>query len=130
MDKRWYIKIWTERKYLDFWSLNHILAGCMLASIFIFFNISFLTSIIISFLILLAWEFFEFFAGIHETMENKILDVIIGLLGFFITYYLMNNNIFNNLTLFLIIFFPFLILETWGWLAYEKLHQNNEKIKI
>lgn len=122
MKKKWHTKIWLEEKYLDFWSLNHTLSGAVLASISILIGLPFWTSLIMSFLILLAWDIYEIFGGIKEKVGNKILDVITGLIGFFITYYLMHYRICcDNLILFLIIFFSFLILEIWGYISYRKL---------
>jgi hypothetical protein len=121
MGEKWYIKIWAMKKYLDFWSINHTLAGCNLAGLFFFINTRFITSIIAAFLVLLAWEFFEFFHGVHETMQNRASDIIVGMSGFFITHYLMINNVFNNTTFFAIIFLIGLILGIWGFWAYEKI---------
>jgi hypothetical protein len=121
MGEKWYIKIWTGKKYLDLWSINHTLAGCNLAGLFLFVNAHFLASVIATFLILLLWEFFEFFHGIHEVIQNRISDIIVGMCGFFITHYLMLNNAINNTTFFAIIFLVGLILGIWGFWAYEKI---------
>lgn len=114
-------------KYLDLWSVNHTLASCLLAGIFISFNIPLLTSVVISFLILIGWEFFEIFHHVHETIENRISDMAVGMLGFFITYYLMSHNIFNRNGLFSVVFALFFVLEIWGFWAYEKI-KNGVKI--
>jgi len=78
-----------------------------------------------SFLILLGWEFFEFFYGVYETQENKTLDMIMGMFGFFVVYYLMSNNIFNNKILFSILIVLFVILEIWGFSSYEEVKKDS-----
>jgi hypothetical protein len=121
MEQKWYIKIWTNKKYLDFWSINHTLAGCNLAALFLFIDTSFLTSIIITFLVLLVWEFFEFFDGMEEVIQNRMSDIIVGMSGFFITHYLMLSDVLNNTIFFAIIFLAGSILGIWGFWAYEKI---------
>jgi hypothetical protein len=128
MDKKWYIKIWTMRKYLDLWSVNHILAGSILASLFIFFNAPFLAAMAISFFILLGWEFYEITHKLHETIYNRICDMIVGMAGFFITNYLVSNRIIENRTIFVVAFTVFVILELWGFTAFEKI-KNGVKNK-
>jgi hypothetical protein len=109
------------KKYLDFWSINHTLAGSLLAGIFISFNAPLLASVVIAFLMLIGWEFFEIFHHINETIQNRVSDMAVGMLGFFVTHYLMSHNIFNRNGLFSALFVLFLILEIWGFLAYEKI---------
>ena len=120
MNNKWYIKIWTNQKYIDFWSINHTLSGCNLAALFFFINAPFLISIIISLAVLIAWEFFEYFHGIREVFRNRISDIIVGMFGFFFTHYLMLDNVFNNTTFFAIIFLVGLFLGIWGFWAYKK----------
>ena len=107
--------IWKEGKYLDFWNVNHILAGCLLAFVSIFLNISFIISLIISFAIMLFWEIYEYHRVIKETLPNQILDIITGFIGFFIVYYissLINSMIF--IYLFSIILILWFCLTLWG----------------
>ena len=107
--------IWKEGKYLDFWNVNHILAGCLLAFVSIFLNISFIISLIISFAIMLFWEIYEYHRVIKETLPNQILDIITGFIGFFVIYYissLINSMIF--IYLFSIILILWFCLTLWG----------------
>jgi len=124
MNKKWYIKIWTMRKYLDLWSVNHTLAGSILASLFIFFNAPFLASMAISFFILLGWEFFEITHKLHETIYNRIFDMIVGMSGFFLTNTLVNNDVFTNKAIFSVVFTVFVILEIWGFSVFEKIKNS------
>lgn len=121
MAKKWYIKIWKMEKYLDLWSVNHTLAGSLLAGIFLSFGTPLLTSMVISFLMLIGWEFFEIFHHVHETIQNRLSDMIVGMLGFFVAYYLMSNDIVDRNGLFSVLFALFFVLEIWGFWAYEKL---------
>lgn len=53
----WHIKIWDEGKYLDFWSINHVLGGGVLAGISIYTGIHFLMGFIFSLSVLEYWVF-------------------------------------------------------------------------
>ena len=116
-----YCKIWTMKKYIDLWSLNHILAGSILACLFLFFNVHFFPAIAISFFILLGWEFYELTHNVCETIYNRIFDMIVGMAGFLIANYLVYNKIFTNETIFTVVFAVFVVLELWGFSAFEKV---------
>ena len=121
MKHKWYIRIWVNQRYIDFWSINHTLSGCNLAALFFVVNAPFSISIIASLTVLIALEFFEFFHGIKEVFVNRISDIIVGMIGFFATHYLMLGNVFNNTTFFAIIFLAGAFLGIWGFWAYEKI---------
>ena len=120
MREKWYIRIWTSKKYIDFWSTNHTLSGCNLAAIFFFTKTSLLISIIVTLAILIAWEFFEFSHGVKEVIQNRISDVTVGMVGFFVTHYLMLSNVFNNTIFFVVIFLSDSFLGAWGFWAYKR----------
>ena len=124
MEHKWYIKIWTDQRYIDFWSINHTLAGCNLSALFFFVNTPFVISIFASLVVLIAWEFFEYFHGIKEVFVNRISDIVVGMIGFFLTHYLMLGNVLNNTIFFAIIFLAGLILGIWGFWAYEKIKKQ------
>ena len=107
--------IWKEGKYLDFWNVNHILAGCLLAFVSIFLNISFIISLIISFAIMLFWEIYEYHRVIKETLPNQILDIITGFIGFFIVYYIYSLISYTiSIFLFIISLIIWICLTLWG----------------
>lgn len=112
--------IWAEGRYLDLWSLVHVIGGGLLAGIFVFLEISLLYSFIASFLILLFWEIFETLRGIKEFPTNIVSDMVVGTAGFFIVWFLMISNTMNNIALFSILAIIFIILDILGFLAYTK----------
>ena len=59
--------------------------------------------------------------GISEIWQNQIVDVIIGLIGFFIAYY--GSKIigkFSSILLLIISIILIIILNILGWKAYYK----------
>ena len=124
MKQTWYNRIWTTKKYCDLWSTNHTLAGCVLSGVFLLANVSFLTSTIATFLILLSWEFFELICHIKEKVHNRIVDMTVGMLGFFITRQLMLKNISNDSLFLAIIVTAFLVMEILGALSCIRPHKK------
>jgi uncharacterized membrane protein HdeD (DUF308 family) len=117
-NKNWYIKIWNEGKYLDFWSINHILGGLVFARFLIFINFSFWIGFFIALLYMLLWEVYEIAKKVKETNANRILDVLTGVFGFLLGFYLITENILNDKIFITTILTPFIILQFWGYMAY------------
>jgi hypothetical protein len=77
--------IWREGKYLDLWSAVHFLSGASLGLGFYFLrflNIGVTGSIVIVFLLLVAYELWEAMVRIAETPQNRVLDVVVGMVSF------------------------------------------------
>src|SRR6056297_1660349 len=116
----WYISIWNEGKYLDFWSINHIISGFLLGEILYFLKINFWLSLAISITIMIAWEVYEIFKNIHETCWNRLSDLIVGMIGFLTMYHLFLLDNFNHHKIvFILCIIVWLFLELWGYIAYK-----------
>lgn len=74
--------IWREGEYLDLWSVPHFLSGIALglASHLVAFDT--IPTLIIAFLLFVAYEMFEALVKIEETPMNRTLDVVVGMLSF------------------------------------------------
>lgn len=75
--------------YIDYWSMVHFSSGLILGIIFAtYFRRKFSWLIVIS--IIIIYEVFEVLLDgtlfVSETLVDKFWDVIIGMIGFFITY--------------------------------------------
>ena len=51
--------------------------------------------------------------------------MIVGMAGFLIANYLVYNKIFTNETIFTVVFAVFVILELWGFSAFEEVKNNH-----
>ncbi len=63
-------------EYVDWWSIVHVLSGILLGIL----NVSLLKTVVV----LVLWEVVEGLAGVKEPRTNRIADVFIGLLGWFL----------------------------------------------
>jgi hypothetical protein len=75
--------IWKHGKYVDTWSVVHFLSGFLLVAVFYMLEYQFTSALGLSILLLIAWEGFEWLTKIIEPSINVVMDIIIGLLGFF-----------------------------------------------
>lgn len=85
-----------ETALLTWWSVNHFFSGVFFGILFNhkkFKKVGLVKSTIITLFLLILWEFFEFYVTVPlinfgaELIRNRIADVIIGMVGYFIAYY-------------------------------------------
>lgn len=105
---------------MDIWSINHLLGGSLLAGFIYLRGDDLWIGFGISFLAMVAWEIFELVRNIHEFFWNRVLDLVIGVIGFLLTIDLIpglqNEHAILSLVIILLAFFG---LEIWGYLAYR-----------
>ena len=63
-------------EYVDWWSIVHVLSGVLLGLLSV--------SLLMTVVVLVLWEVVEGLAGVREPRTNRIADVLIGLLGWFL----------------------------------------------
>jgi hypothetical protein len=74
--------IWKHGTSLDTWSIVHFLSGFLLAGAFHGIGRDFSEALVLSFLLLLLWELFEWRIRVVEPSVNVVMDIVIGVLGF------------------------------------------------
>lgn len=111
--------IWKHGKYVDTWSVVHLLSGFLLAGVFSRIGYGFSLALMFSIALLLLWEVFEWATKIIEPTVNVLMDIIIGLVGFLIGAY-----VFYALDLSYGYFYGALLitvaLSLWGFLDFKK----------
>lgn len=113
-------RIWKEGRYLDLWNLPHFIIGVLLGFILISYNVSFANSLLIVFFIKLAWEIYEHLHVVKETIPNKILDVLTGVLGFLSIYIFSLQHQLNFIGFVFVVIIE-IILGLWGLYAMKKM---------
>ena len=111
--------IWKHGKYVDTWSIVHLLSGFLLAGAFSILEYQFSLALILSVVLLSLWEVFEWATKIIEPTINVLMDILIGVAGFLIGSYM-----------FYILEKPFwyfygavvltVLLSLWGFIDFKK----------
>ncbi len=114
--------IWREGKYLDLWSVVHFLSGCSLGLGLYFLDFGQAASIVIAFILLVAYEMWEAMVKIEETPQNRVLDVVVGMTSFLPTFLYLSPLLSRAglVIAFAIVLFLNISLATLGWLESRK----------
>ncbi|HEV7424485.1 MAG TPA: hypothetical protein VGO21_04840 [Candidatus Paceibacterota bacterium] len=116
----WHYNIFRSGKYLDLWSVNHTLAGIVIAGPLYYFSVPFMYSLFISLALIVGWEIYEIVFDIYETWQNRSTDIITGLVGFFfVWHFYLFFNVGLKIWIYFLSLFLFLVLEIWGYFAYQ-----------
>lgn len=114
-------KLWKKNKYIDLWTAVHLFWGGFAgAFVYIFMVDFFMTSILLFLLISIMWEVAEHYFNISfESIQNKILDVVLALIAFLaITQYVINQN--NAFLVLWVMGFLFVVLNMVGAIVRKK----------
>lgn len=71
--------IWREGEYLDLWSVPHFLSGLAVGLGLHLSGLDMLAGVLVAFVLLSAYELFEYVADIDEGRANAILDIVVGM---------------------------------------------------
>ena len=111
---------------MDLWTVNHVLAGAILAGIFTLWGLNPWIGLAVAGVLMVAWEVIEIWSGssgLIESKENSFLDVLTGVGGYGAMYLIMINvDSSQSLPIFFGATAIWVILETWGFLSlrYEE----------
>jgi hypothetical protein len=114
--------IWREGKWVDLWSVVHLLSGASMA--FIIYRLPFNTvaSVVIALLSLTAYEMWEMIVQIQETPMNRFMDIVVGMVSFLPVYFLLAPRF--STTLYILVFGFVLtaniVMSVFGWIASQK----------
>ncbi|MDB5187622.1 MAG: hypothetical protein JWO50_142 [Candidatus Kaiserbacteria bacterium] len=123
--------MWREGSWLDLWSVVHFLSGICVAFGLAFFHFGANATVVIALLLLIAYEMFEVIAKIDETVTNRIMDVVVGMISFtpvflFVIPHLTRNQFYE-------FFIPILALDIFlsviGWRESQKASELQKKVR-
>lgn len=110
---------WKEGKYLDLWSVNHVLSGVVLGSLLLSFGVSLNSSLAVAIILFVGWEIAEIFMGIKEHTPNMVADVVCDLAGFAavaLWFAKVGPIAWTTTAIWILIY---IVLNIWGFIAYE-----------
>lgn len=107
------MSIWKEGKYVDTWAVTHFLWGVIFAWWLQLVGLSVGPASVIYLIGAIVWEIVEVKIA-KEHIYNKIIDVIIGLVGFFLFHMVpWSTKAMIALT------FASVVIEIHGYLNYK-----------
>ena len=104
--------MWREGEYLDLWSVPHFLSGMAVALGLAILGLTLPVATAVAFVMLVAWEFFEYFADIEEGRMNSMMDVVVGMFSFAPTFWWAMGTDMNAFVV------AFVMLVAWEFFEY------------
>lgn len=127
----WLNERWKEGRYIDLWSVNHILSGVVLAALLFNFSVGFWPAFIFATILFVGWEVYEVLVGIKEHTSNMVMDVVCDLAGFlYVAFaYFVQGEPFTWMGTALV-FVDFMAMNLWGYLAYQERKRYEESTPV
>jgi uncharacterized membrane protein YuzA (DUF378 family) len=72
---------WAEGRYFDAWMAVHALSGFAGGLSNVFFGLTPTRAYLLALALMILWELGEVWAGIRESLSNRVLDIVVGLAG-------------------------------------------------
>jgi hypothetical protein len=113
---------WEEGKYFDLWMVVHALAGMVLGFATLLFLESRILAYVIGFILLVINEVAEKYFKIHEAPENRVLDIVVGIIFFAIAYEL-SFSLLERTSIWALFVYSLIILgilSLLGWLDKKR----------
>jgi len=123
--------IWREGKWLDLWSVVHLLSGMSFGLALGVLGLGTTASIVIAFLVFVLYETWEAMVRIVETPQNRFMDVVVGMMSFVPTFFFSQGL---PTTFFILVFGPTVtvnvVMATLGWLASRKAEALEQRLRL
>ncbi len=111
-----------EGKIWDLWMIVHALTGAICACVVSAFGLHPMYAYPLVLLVLTGWEIGEMGFGIAEELENWLLDVAVGMLGFWFVYekLLPDMSRIQIIAVGVVILLANSLFAFLGWRGYKK----------
>ncbi len=123
--------IWREGKWLDLWSVVHLLSGISVGLALVPLGLGVEASFIIAFLVFVLYETWEAMVKIRETPQNRSMDVVVGMASFGPTFFFSPGL---PTPLFILVFGSTLTVNiamaTFGWIASRKAEEFEHRLRL
>jgi len=97
----------------------HLLSGFILGLALKLFGVSAAFAFLTAFVLVILWEIFELVKKIYEPVSNILIDVIVGLIGYFLAYYAMPSfGRTGDVSVLAAVVVVWLVLEYIGWRSW------------
>jgi len=123
--------VWREGKWLDLWSVVHVLSGLLVGFFSYFVGIDALLGIVLAIVVFTVYELFEVYVEIEEAPTNRFMDVVIGMVGYIPAFFLIAPLLTEkNLILTFLVLLTFNgALSVAGWRASQKAYILEKRLR-
>lgn len=123
--------IWREGKWIDLWSVVHLLSGASFGFALAVFDLGAIASIIIALLVFVLYEMWEAMVKIIETPQNRFMDVVVGMVSFVPTFFFSQGL---SPAVFIFVFgFTLttnIVMATLGWVESRKADELEQRMRL
>lgn len=123
--------IWREGEWLDLWSVVHFLSGMSVGFGFYFLQFDARASVLLALVSFSAYEMWEALAKIEETPANRFMDIVVGMVSFLPTYFLLAPSLSKTefIPVFGFVFITNIAMAALGWRASQKAAVLKESLR-
>lgn len=123
--------LWREGKWLDLWSVVHVLSGLLLGFFLYLFRVDAMYGLVFVVVLLSVYELFELLVDIYEAPTNRIMDIAVGMLGYILAFFLFSPHLTGK---YIVLTFVALLIVTSvmsiiGWHASHKASVLQERVR-
>lgn len=113
---------WKEGRVWDNWMIVHLLSGTIIACFTTLLGMETLHAYLLAIGLMVSWEIGEMVGGIREEIENLLIDIIVGMFGFFLLQTWILPMLSRDATWWTLIFLFSIGLAGGlaGWIAYKE----------
>jgi hypothetical protein len=123
--------IWREGKWLDLWSVVHLFSGISVGFVLYFLHFGAPASVILALLSFILYEMWEVIVRIEEAPTNRFMDVVVGMVSFLPTFFLLAPRLSGTLLIFMfgIVLTANVVVSVFGWIASQKAAALEERVR-
>ena len=124
--------IWREGKWLDLWSVVHLLSGISVGLGFYFLHFGTFAPVVLALLSLICYEMWEMHMQIDEAPTNRLMDVVVGMAGFVPAFFLLAPmlSLWAFLSTFGLVLVVNIVTGVIGWRASQKAAALQKRLRL
>lgn len=123
--------IWREGKWLDLWSVVHILSGISMAFGLYLLHFGAFASVVLALLLLVSYEMWEAMVRIIETPTNRFMDVVVGMVSFLPVFFLIAPSLSTEMFILVsgLVLTLNVMISVFGWFASQKAAALEKRVR-
>lgn len=118
---------WRRGRGLDLWSIPHFLFGVLTGMLPALIGMSFPAALTLTIALAVLWEIYEKFAGIRESILNIIFDLLLPIVAFTLTSFILLAYPLHpdDLAVAAVaVFLVFAFTNVSGWFAFRRRNRE------